>query len=103
MDGKRGRITLLCVYVGDEIMASKFVICVGSKKHKLLRCICTEDKPSNAFLVVSQHPPPSGRGVPCDVTPSCRSDPPRAGSVIRCDITVRRLLKERLRGSYGGR
>lgn len=34
------RITLLFVYVGDEIMASKFVIGVGSKKHELLRCEC---------------------------------------------------------------
>lgn len=35
---KSRRITLLFVYVGDEIMASTFAICVGSKKHKLFRC-----------------------------------------------------------------
>lgn len=40
MDGKCRRITLLFVYVGDEIMASTFVICVGSKKHKLFRYEC---------------------------------------------------------------
>lgn len=55
MDGKCRKITVLCMHVDDEIMASKFVICVGSRQHKLLRCICAEDKPSNALLVASQH------------------------------------------------
>lgn len=68
MENVGGLLCYACMWVMKSWLQSLFMLAAGNK----LLSISSEDKPSNAFLVVSQHfffffPPSSRCGVTCDV------------------------------------